>query len=125
MIKTLIPPTTQHINPSTCTVNDEVVVVLFKGNGVFDPESSPGNVEQMACDTNGAGGKDENVDFTLSNWKFIQVRDGVLYDLRNTEFSDLGRKSRNLLTASRDTIRSQNWKQIVATSSATSPRKLS
>lgn len=61
MGKAVIPPAPKHIFTSTCIINDEFVVVLFKGNGASDPETGPTNVEQVTCDTNGASRKDENV----------------------------------------------------------------
>lgn len=65
MGKALNPPISQHIFPSTCTIDDELVVVLFEGNVAFDPESRPSNVEEVACDTNGTFGKDQNEGFTV------------------------------------------------------------
>ena len=61
MSKTFIPPISQHIIPFTCTVNDELVVVLFEGNGAFDPESGPAHIEQVACDANCTVRKDKDV----------------------------------------------------------------
>lgn len=61
MSKTLIPPISQHILPSTRSTDDKLVVVLSERNGAFDPEPGPDNVEQVTCDTNCAVGKDENV----------------------------------------------------------------
>jgi len=46
------------------------------------------------------------------------MRDGVLENLCDAGLRNEDRKSRDPLTAHRDTIRSQNWKQIVAMSSA-------
>jgi hypothetical protein len=65
MVKASIPPISQQIFPSACTANDKFVVPLSESNGTFDPESGPANVEEMARETNGTVGEDENVQFTI------------------------------------------------------------
>ena len=53
------------------------------------------------------------------------MRNGVLYSLPDASFRNGDRKGKDRLTANRDTTRSQNWKQMVAMSSAALSRKLS
>lgn len=61
MIETLFPPVSQYVIPSTCGINNKVVVILSEGDGASYPESGPGSVEHVACDTNDTVGEDERV----------------------------------------------------------------
>jgi len=61
MTEALIPPASQNIFPSTCSVNDISVVPPSEGDGAFYPERHPANVKQVTCDTDGTVGEDENM----------------------------------------------------------------
>jgi len=65
MRKALIPPVSQQIFPSTCTIDNESIVPLPERDGAFDPEPHPSNIEQVTCNADSTVGEDENVQFAI------------------------------------------------------------